>query len=182
MLGRRSLNLELTPLDLDLERNIRRARRAQVEMGDNPRNPRVEEHGENQRNPRMEEHEEYQDARQGNKEQRRAYEVDFTTSLRELFAPTAVSSHSCIVLPPTNVTHYDLKPHVIQMLPSFYGLDHENAYTHVTKFKNICATTKFQNFLRNLSTSDFFLSHFMIEPQSGWTPTHLAPSHLGKNC
>jgi hypothetical protein len=50
-------------------------------MGDNPRNPREEKHGENQRNPRMEEHEEYQDAREGNREQRRAYEVDFTTSL-----------------------------------------------------------------------------------------------------
>jgi hypothetical protein len=31
----------------------------------------------------MEEHEEYQDARDGNGEQRRAYELDFTTSLRE---------------------------------------------------------------------------------------------------
>jgi hypothetical protein len=131
MLGRRSVNLELTSLDPDLERTLRRARRAQVEMGDNQRNPRVEEH---------------QDARDGNGEQRRAYDVDYTTSLRELFAPTAVSSHSCIVLPPTNATHYDLKPHVIQMLPSFYGLDHENPYSHVKKFKNICATTKFQNF------------------------------------
>jgi hypothetical protein len=72
--------------------------------------------------------------------------VDFTTSLRELFAPTAVSSHLCIVLPPTNATHYDLKPHVIQMLPSFYGLDHGSLYSHVKKFKNICATIKFQNF------------------------------------
>jgi hypothetical protein len=58
----------------------------------------------------VEEHEEYKDARAGNGEQRRAYELDFTTSLRELFAPTAVSSHSCIVLLLTNVTHYDLKP------------------------------------------------------------------------
>jgi hypothetical protein len=72
--------------------------------------------------------------------------VDFTTSLRELFAPVATSSHSCIVLPPTNATHYDLKPHVIQMLTSFYSLDHENPYSHVKKFKNICATTKFQKF------------------------------------
>jgi hypothetical protein len=117
-----------------------------VEMGDNPRNPREDEHGENQRTPRMEEHEDYQDAREGNGEQRLAYEVDYTTSLRELFTPTAVSSHSCIVLPPTNVTHYDLKPHAIQMLPSFYSLNHENPYSHVRKFKNICATTKFQNF------------------------------------
>jgi hypothetical protein len=72
--------------------------------------------------------------------------VDFTTSLQELFTPVATSSHSCIVLPPTNATHYDLKPHVIQLLPSFYGLDHENPYSHVKKFKNIYATTKFQNF------------------------------------
>jgi hypothetical protein len=123
MLGRRSLNLELTPLDPDLERNLRRSR---AEMGDNQRNPRVGEHVQNPRNENMEEHEEFQDARGGNGENRQAYELDFTTSLRELFAPTAVSSHSCIVLPPTNATHYDLKPHVIQMLPSFYGIEHEN--------------------------------------------------------
>jgi hypothetical protein len=84
--------------------------------------------------------------RAGNGEHRLAYELDFTTSLWELFAPTTVSSHSCIVLPPTNATHYDLKPHVIQMLPSFYGLDHENPYSHVKKFRSITATTKFQNF------------------------------------
>jgi hypothetical protein len=54
MHSRQSLNLELTPLDPDLERNIRRVRRAHVEMGDNQRNANVEEH------------EEYQDARAGN--------------------------------------------------------------------------------------------------------------------
>jgi hypothetical protein len=102
MHGWQSLNLDLTPLNPDLERNAN-----------------------------MEKHKEYQDARVGNGEQRRAYDVDFTTSLRELFAPVATSSHSCIVLPPTNATHYDLKSHVIQMLPSFYGIDHENPYSHV---------------------------------------------------
>jgi hypothetical protein len=94
MHGRRSLNLELTPLDPDLERNIRRARRAQAEMGDNQREPRVEQHEEDQRNPRRKEHEEFQDARDGNGEHRRMYELDFTTALHELFAPTAVSTHS----------------------------------------------------------------------------------------
>jgi hypothetical protein len=49
MHGPRSLNLELTPLDPDLERNIRRARRAQAEMGGNQREPRVEQHEEDQR-------------------------------------------------------------------------------------------------------------------------------------
>jgi hypothetical protein len=77
MCGRRSLNLELTPLDPDLERNLRRSLRARAEMGDN------------QRNANAEEHEAFQDARARNREQRRASDVDFTTSLRELFAPVA---------------------------------------------------------------------------------------------
>jgi hypothetical protein len=67
----------------------------------------------NPRNANEEEQEDYQDARAGNGEQRRAYDMDFTTSLCELFAPVTIISHSCIVLPPTNATHYDLKPHVI---------------------------------------------------------------------
>jgi hypothetical protein len=72
--------------------------------------------------------------------------VEFTTSLRELFTPVVTSSHSCIMLPLTNATHLDLKPHVIQLLPSFHGLDHESPYGHTKKFKDICATFKFQNF------------------------------------
>jgi hypothetical protein len=49
MHGRRSLNLELTPLDPNFERNIRRARRARAEMGDNQRESHVEQHEENRR-------------------------------------------------------------------------------------------------------------------------------------
>ena len=113
MLGRRSLNIDLIPLDPNLERNLRRTHRAPIKMGDS------------ERNTRQEENQEFQDAREKNMEQIRAYNVDFTTSLWELFAPVATSSHSCIVLSPTNATHFDLKPHVIQLLLSFYGLDHE---------------------------------------------------------
>ena len=71
MRGRRSLNLELIPLDPDLERNHRRTHREPIKMGDN------------ERNARQEENREYQDARQENVEQNRAYNVDFTTSLWE---------------------------------------------------------------------------------------------------
>jgi hypothetical protein len=152
MLGRRSLNLELTPLDPDLERNIRRAHRAHIEIEDIPRNANEEEQ------------EDYQDARAGNGEQRRAYNVDFTTSLRELFALVVTSSHLCIVLPLTNATHYDLKPHIIQLLPSFYDLDHENPYSYVKKFKNIYATTKFQNFSKESVHLRLFPFSSMIEP------------------
>ena len=106
MLGQRSQNLEFIPLNPDLERNLRRTRRAPTER-------ETVEMGDNLRNAHEEEHMEYQDARAGNEKQARAWNVDFTTSLRELFALVATSSHSCIVLPPTNATHFDLKPHVI---------------------------------------------------------------------
>jgi hypothetical protein len=103
----------------------------------------------NIRNANEEEHEEYQDARAGHVEQRRAYDVNFTMSLQELFAQIATSFHSCIVLPPTNATHYDLKPHVIQLLPSFYGLDHENPYPCEEIQKYMC-NNQVPEFLRGI--------------------------------
>jgi hypothetical protein len=72
-----------------------------------------------------------------------AENVDYTRPLRDLFTCVATNFATCIVLPPTNATHFDLKSHVIQILPSFHGLDHENPYSHVKKFKDICATFKF---------------------------------------
>jgi hypothetical protein len=87
MLGRRSLNLDLTSLDLEIERPLRRRFRNSVEMEDNMHA------NENERN--------------------RGENVDHTRTLKDLFAPVATNSPSCIVLPPTNDTHFDLKPHVI---------------------------------------------------------------------
>ena len=46
MHGRRSLNLELTPIDPDLERNFKRSLRANIEMEDIPRNENWEEQEE----------------------------------------------------------------------------------------------------------------------------------------
>ena len=146
MLGRRSQNLDLIPLDPDLERTLRRTYRPPIQMGDDLRNTNHEENMEYQdaraenEQVRLENDEQ---VRLENDEQVRAWNVDFTTSLWELFATVVTSSHSCIVLPTTNATHFDLKPHVIQFLPSFYGLDHENSYGHVKKFKDMCATFKF---------------------------------------
>jgi hypothetical protein len=140
MLCRRSQNLDLIPLYPDLERTRRAPiEREMVEMGDVFRNANQLENIEQLEF-------ENRDARAGNDEQLRAWNMDFTTSLQELFALAGTSSHSCIVLPPTNATHFDLKPHVIQLLPLFHGLDHENPYGHVKKFKDMCATFKFQNF------------------------------------
>ena len=136
MLSRRSQNLELVPLDPDLDRTLRRICRAPVEretveMGENLRNANQ---SENVEQPRFVN----EDVRGENFQQVRGWNMDFTTSLRDLFAPVATNSHSCIVLPPTNATHFDLKPHVIQLLPSLHGLELENPYNHVKKFKDMC--------------------------------------------
>ena len=128
MHGWRSLNLELVPLDPDIDRTLWRTQKDQRDnMPENVEQPIFEN----------------ENVRAKNGEQARAWHVDFSTSLRELFTPVATSSHSCIVLPPTNATHFNLKPHVIQLLPSFHGLDNENPYGHVKKFKDIFATSKF---------------------------------------
>jgi hypothetical protein len=89
MLGRRSLNLEFLPLYPNLDRVFRKKRRTPVErrtifeMGDNMAgNPNVNVE---------------------QLEQPRAENVDYTRSLRDLFAPVATNSKSCIVLPPTSI-------------------------------------------------------------------------------
>jgi hypothetical protein len=111
MHGRRSQNLDLIPLDPNLERTLTRTRRAPVEreMVEMEENLRNVNQPDNIEQPGFEN----PDVRAENEEQVRAWNVDFTTSLQDLFAPVATSSHSCIVLPPTNATHFDLKPHVI---------------------------------------------------------------------
>ena len=65
-------------------------------------------------------------------------------TLLEYFAPISSNAPSCIVLPTTSATHFELKPAIIQLLPSFYGLDREDPYMHVKDFLEICSTFKFQ--------------------------------------
>jgi hypothetical protein len=40
-------------------------------------------------------------------------------TLRELFVHITTNTPSCIVLPATNATHFDLKLNVIQIIPNF---------------------------------------------------------------
>jgi len=36
---------------------------------------------------------------------------------------------------PPDVSHFNFKPSIIQLLPSFHGLDLENPYLHLRKFE-----------------------------------------------
>jgi hypothetical protein len=46
-------------------------------------------------------------------------------TLRDYMNPIRISASSCIVSPP-DASHFNFKPGIIQLLPSFHGLDLEN--------------------------------------------------------
>jgi hypothetical protein len=60
-------------------------------------------------------------------------------TLRDHMNPTRTSAPSCIVFSP-NASHFNFKPYIIQLLPSFHGLDLENPYLHLREFKEVCNT------------------------------------------
>jgi hypothetical protein len=120
MLGRRSLNLELINYDPEIERTAQE-------------NLSLLKNSESESEKSIEMGEPL-------------WNVDPPRTLRELFAPITTDTPSCIVLPTTNATHFDLKPNVIQILPTFNGLENEDPYVHVNEFLERCNTFKFQNF------------------------------------
>ena len=69
-----------------------------------------------------------------------------TIPLRDHFVPTSYAPASCIQIPNIGAAHYEIKSSVIQMLPSFYGLNNEDPYKHLDEFLEICSTVKLQNF------------------------------------
>jgi len=60
-------------------------------------------------------------------------------TLRDHMNPTRTSAPSCIVFPP-DASHFIFKPDIIQLLPSFHGLDLENSYLHLREFEEVCNT------------------------------------------
>jgi hypothetical protein len=53
--------------------------------------------------------------------------------------PTRTSARSCIVFPP-DASHFNFKSGIIQLLPSFHGLDLEKSYLHLREFEEVCNT------------------------------------------
>jgi hypothetical protein len=49
---------------------------------------------------------------------------------RDHVNPTRTSAPSCIVFS-LNASHFNSKPDIIQLLPSFHGLDLEHPYLHL---------------------------------------------------
>ena len=65
-------------------------------------------------------------------------------TMKDYFVSTNYSTPSCIQLSHTNANHYEIKSSVIKILPSYYGLTHEEPYKHLDEFSEICSTVKIQ--------------------------------------
>ncbi|XP_052299939.1 uncharacterized protein LOC127903649 [Citrus sinensis] len=63
--------------------------------------------------------------------------------------PTRTGAPSCIVFPP-EASRFNFKPGIIQLLPTFHGLESENPYLHLRDFEEVCNTYMDQNCSMNI--------------------------------
>jgi hypothetical protein len=71
--------------------------------------------------------------------------------------PTRTSATSCIVFLP-DASHFNFKSGIIQLLPSFHGLDPENPYLHLREFEEVCNT--YNDLNCSMNTIRLKLFHF----------------------
>ena len=60
-------------------------------------------------------------------------------SMRDHIHPPRVSAPSCIIPPADDVV---VRPYLVPLLPTFYGMENENPYTHIREFEEVCTTFK----------------------------------------
>ena len=65
-------------------------------------------------------------------------------TLQDYLHPARTATPSCIMFSP-NVRHVDFKTGMIQLLPTFHGLENENPYVHIREFEEVVATFHSQN-------------------------------------
>jgi hypothetical protein len=71
-------------------------------------------------------------------------------ALRDHYLHTIYTSPTCLRLPDIMAAHYEIKPSIIQSLPSFLGFSNENPYDFLNEFLAICSTIKLMDSLRML--------------------------------
>ena len=58
-------------------------------------------------------------------------------SMRDHMHPPRMSAPSCIVSPTGQLV---IRPHIVQLLPTFHGMESENPYSHIKEFEEVCNT------------------------------------------
>jgi hypothetical protein len=76
-------------------------------------------------------------------------------TLRDHMNPTRTNAPSCIIFP-LDASHFNFKPDIIQLLPTFHGLDLENTYLHLREFEEVCNTYNDLNCSMNIIRLKFF--------------------------
>jgi len=84
-------------------------------------------------------------------------------TLRDHMNPTRTNAPSCIVFPP-DASHFNFKPGIIELLPSFHGLDLENPYLHLKEFEEVCNT--YNNLNSSMNTIKLKLFPFSLKDKS----------------
>jgi len=84
-------------------------------------------------------------------------------TLRDHMNPTRTSAPSCVVLPP-DASHFNFKPDIIQLLPTFHGLDLANPYLYLREFKEVCNTCNDLNC--SMNTIRLKLFYFSLKHQA----------------
>ena len=67
-------------------------------------------------------------------------------TFKDYFSPLANLNTSCIRYPNLAARGFEIKPSVLNCLPTFYGLENEDPYNHLNNFHAICQTFKYENF------------------------------------
>ena len=76
-------------------------------------------------------------------------------SLKDYLHPTRTATPSCIMFP-ANTPQIDFKPGMIQLLPTFHGLENENPYLHIREFEEVVATFTSQTNALDFTRLKFF--------------------------
>ncbi|XP_058203029.1 uncharacterized protein LOC131317499 [Rhododendron vialii] len=103
-------------------------------------------------------------------------EAEVPPAIGEYFLPSAYTSPSCITLPTTASTQFEIKSSLLQTLPSFYGLDNEDPYRHLGDFEEICSTVKIQHFTDNALRLKLF--PFSLKDKAKYWLNTLAPNSI----
>ena len=74
-------------------------------------------------------------------------------SIRDHIHPPRMSAPSCI-MPPTE--QMVVKPYLVPFLPTFYGMESENPYSHMREFEEVCNTFKEETFIVDLMRLKLF--------------------------
>lgn len=66
---------------------------------------------------------------------------------KDYFSPSPNLNISCIWFLDVAARSYEIKPNILNCLPSFYNLDNKDPYNHLNNFYAVCQAFDYEDFL-----------------------------------